>query len=68
MFKTLSMAAVLIGFALTLSAQASPYPDTFKVNYFSNANTEGCLEVPCVSPTWEPRPVQRPIRRATCAP
>ena len=44
MFKTLSIAAVLIGFAVTLSAQVSPYPDTFKVNYFSNANTEGCLD------------------------
>jgi hypothetical protein len=44
MFKTLSIAAVLIGFAVTLSAQVSPYPDTFKVNYFSNANTAGCLD------------------------
>jgi hypothetical protein len=44
MFKTLSIAAVLVGFAVTLSAQVSPYPDTFKVNYFSNANTEGCLD------------------------
>jgi hypothetical protein len=44
MFKTLSLAAVLVGFAATLSAQVSPYPDTFKVNYFSNANTEGCLD------------------------
>jgi hypothetical protein len=44
MFKTLSIAAVVVGFAATLSAQVSPYPDTFKVNYFSNANTEGCLD------------------------
>ncbi|MGA2883424.1 MAG: hypothetical protein ABSG13_31150 [Bryobacteraceae bacterium] len=44
MFKTLSIAAVLVGFAVTLSAQVSPYPDTFKVNYFANANTEGCLD------------------------
>jgi hypothetical protein len=51
MFKTLSIAAVLVGFAVTLSAQVSPYPDTFKVNYFANANTEGCLDGPCVSPT-----------------
>ena len=44
MFKTLSIAAVLVGFAVTLSAQVSPYPDTFKVNYFANANTTGCLD------------------------
>jgi hypothetical protein len=44
MFKTLSIAAVLIGFAVTLSAQVSPYPDTFKVTYFANANTPGCLD------------------------
>jgi hypothetical protein len=41
MLKTLSIAAALIGFAATtLSAQAID-PDTFKVSYYSNANTAG---------------------------
>jgi hypothetical protein len=40
MLKTLSMAAAVFGFAAILSAQtAAPGPDTFKVGYFSNANT-----------------------------
>jgi hypothetical protein len=39
MLKTLSIAAAVIGFAATLSAQtAAPGPDTFKVGYYSNAN------------------------------
>jgi hypothetical protein len=36
MLKTLSIAAAVIGFAVTLSAQTAPPADTFKVNYFSN--------------------------------
>lgn len=40
MFKLLSIAAVLFGSAAVLSAQAID-PDTFKVNYFLNANTAG---------------------------
>ena len=43
MLKKLSIAVALVGFAATLSAQVSPYPDTFKVNYFQNAN---CIDVP----------------------
>jgi|HubBroStandDraft_5_1064220.scaffolds.fasta_scaffold457170_1 hypothetical protein len=42
MLKTLSIAAAVIGFAATLSAQtAAPGPDTFKVSYYSNANGGG---------------------------
>lgn len=40
MLKNLSLAVAVVGLAATLSAQTSPYPDTFKVNYFSNANCE----------------------------
>ena len=36
MLKTLSIAAAVIGFAVTLSAQTAEPVDTFKVNYFSN--------------------------------
>jgi hypothetical protein len=39
MLKTLSIAAAVIGFAVTLSAQTAPPADTFKVNYFSNAGS-----------------------------
>jgi hypothetical protein len=40
MLKTLSIAAAVLGFAAILSAQtAAPGPDTFKVGYFSNANS-----------------------------
>ena len=40
MLKTLSIAAAVFGFAAILSAQtAAPGPDTFKVGYFSNANS-----------------------------
>jgi hypothetical protein len=38
MFKSLYFTAAIVGFAATLSAQTSLYPDTFKVNYFYNAN------------------------------
>jgi hypothetical protein len=38
MFKTLSIAAVLVGLAASLSAQVID-PDTFKVTYFSNNGT-----------------------------
>ena len=42
MLKTLSIAAAVFGFAALLSAQtAAPGPDTFKVGYFSYANTPG---------------------------
>jgi hypothetical protein len=41
MLKSLSLAVAVVGLAATLSAQTSPYPDTFKVNYFSNANCGG---------------------------
>jgi hypothetical protein len=41
MLKTLSIAAALIGFAVTLAAQTVEPADSFKVNYFSNANTAG---------------------------
>jgi hypothetical protein len=42
MSKTLSILVTgLIGLAATLSAQTSSYPDTFKVSYYSNANTPG---------------------------
>lgn len=37
MFRTFSILAGLTGLAALLSAQTSPYPDTYKVNYFSNA-------------------------------
>jgi hypothetical protein len=37
MLKTLFVVAALVGSAASLSAQA--YPDTYKVNYFINANT-----------------------------
>lgn len=37
MLKTLFVMAALVGSAASLSAQA--YPDTYKVNYFVNANT-----------------------------
>lgn len=40
MLKTLLIAAALVGLAASLSAQAIA-PDTFKVNYYSNANTGG---------------------------
>ena len=40
MLKTLSIAAAVFGFAAILSAQtAAPGPDTFKVGYFSYANS-----------------------------
>ncbi|MGA2880600.1 MAG: hypothetical protein ABSG13_16765 [Bryobacteraceae bacterium] len=39
MLKALSIVAALIGVAAALCAQTTPYPDTFKVNYYSNANT-----------------------------
>jgi hypothetical protein len=39
MLKTLSIAAAVIGFAVTLAAQTPEPADTFKVNYFSHANT-----------------------------
>jgi hypothetical protein len=38
MFKTLSIAAVLVGLAASLSAQVID-PDTFKVSYFANNGT-----------------------------
>jgi hypothetical protein len=38
MFKTLSIAAVLVGLAASLSAQVIN-PDTFKVSYFANNGT-----------------------------
>jgi hypothetical protein len=41
MFKALSIVTGLIGLAATLFAQTSSYPDTFKVSYYSNANTPG---------------------------
>jgi hypothetical protein len=41
MLKTLSLAAAVIGFAVTLPAQTVEPVDTFKVNYFSNANVAG---------------------------
>ena len=42
MLKTLSLAVAVFGFAAILSAQtAAPGPDTFKVGYFSYANTPG---------------------------
>ncbi len=37
--RILVVIAPLIGLAATLSAQTSSYPDTFKVDYYSNANT-----------------------------
>ena len=49
MFKTLSMIVALSGLAVSLSAQTSPYPDTFKVSYFSNASPEiSCVPVNAV--------------------
>ncbi len=44
MFKTLSTIVALSGLAAGLSAQTSPYPDTFKVSYFSNAFPEVACE------------------------
>ena len=41
MLKSFCIAAAVVGFAASLSAQTSLYPDTFKVNYFSNANCDG---------------------------
>jgi|HubBroStandDraft_6_1064221.scaffolds.fasta_scaffold392098_1 hypothetical protein len=41
MLKTLSIAAAVIGFAVTMAAQTPEPADTFKVNYFSNAHTAG---------------------------
>jgi hypothetical protein len=42
MLKTLSIAAAaLVGLAATMSAQVIDPPDTFKVNYYSNANYSG---------------------------
>jgi hypothetical protein len=41
MLKTLSIAAAVLGFAVTLVAQTVEPVDSFKVNYFSNANTSG---------------------------
>jgi hypothetical protein len=38
MLKTFCIAAAVVSCAATLSAQVSPYPDTFKINYFSNAH------------------------------
>jgi hypothetical protein len=35
MLRTLSIAAALVGLAATLPAQTPPYPDTFKVGYYS---------------------------------
>jgi hypothetical protein len=46
MFKTLSMIVALSGLAVGLSAQTSPYPDTFKVSYFSNAFPDVYCEAP----------------------
>ena len=43
MLKRLSLAAAMVVFAATLSAQ-TPYPDTFKVTYYSNANVGGYLD------------------------
>jgi hypothetical protein len=43
MFKTLSIAAGLIGLAACMSAQTIDAPDTFKVNYYANAN---CRDAP----------------------
>jgi hypothetical protein len=40
MFKTLTLLAAFMGCSTILSAQAAN-PDTFKVTYFSNANTAG---------------------------
>ena len=38
MFRTLTLLVVLVGCAIILRAQTT-YPDTFKVNYFSNVGT-----------------------------
>ncbi len=39
MLRALSIVAALAGLAASLPAQTSPYPDTYKVNYFSGAGS-----------------------------
>jgi hypothetical protein len=41
MFRTLSIAAALVGLAATLPAQTPTYPDTFKVGYYTTGTCVG---------------------------
>ena len=58
MLRTLSIAAALVGLTATLLAQTPPYPDTFKVGYYSKGlpcagpnNTVACPGAPAASDT-----------------